>query len=125
MIMMEAITWLVKPVYFFVCQITTWGECDLSDTALIYMNNHEASLWFLYEFIMIPFLVPEAYFWVTSLWWVYALQIFFWIVRRVAGLFFDDSGDDNYGEVNDEVDNYYMQKKMEQAKQEAKNEDVE
>mgnify|MGYP004041108371 CR=1 FL=1 len=54
---------LIVPEYFFMCQFFTWGQCDLSETALIYMNKTEAVLWFLFEAFLLPWLIPEAMVW--------------------------------------------------------------
>jgi len=41
------------------------------------MQPGEASIWFFLEFLIIPFTIPSAIFWVAWTWWVYAIWIFY------------------------------------------------
>lgn len=103
-ILMEGVATLIKPEYFFLCQVLTWGECDLSETALVYMTNSEASLWFLVEAFFLPWLMPEALFFVSAFWWIYAFQFLLYCMRFWGSLFFDDSGDGSYAEITIDSD---------------------
>ena len=92
---MTAVGNLIVPEYFFVCQILTWGACDLSETALIYMNKEEAVTYFMIESIIVPFMIPGALLIYTVFSPVYLfLDIIFWMRIIVIVLFTDDG--DNY-----------------------------
>ena len=71
---MTAVGNLIVPEYFFICQILTWGACDLSETALIYMNKEEAVIYFMLESIIVPFLIPGALMFYTAFFPVYLIQ---------------------------------------------------
>jgi len=90
-------TWvgnLIMPEYFFLCQFLTWGQCDISETALIYMDKTEAVMWFLAETLVLPLLIPEAIFFTLSFATIYSFQSALYFSRLVSALILDDSGDD-------------------------------
>ena len=84
---------LIVPEYFFACQVLTWGACDLSETALIYMNKNEAVLWFLAEAILLPFLIPEALLFFALFYMIYAFQGALFFSKMFVAIVLDDSGD--------------------------------
>ena len=86
---------LIVPEYFFACQVLTWGACDLSETALIYMNKNEAVLWFLAEAILLPFLIPEALIFAAGFSMIYAFQGALFFSKMFVAIVLDDSGDRN------------------------------
>lgn len=85
---------LMVPEYFFACQILTWGNCDLSETALIYMSKTEAVLWFLAEAFVLPWLIPEALLFTSMFSMIYAFQGSLFWSRLFVAIILDDSGDD-------------------------------
>ena len=64
---------LSEPDFFMSSYIWSFGNTDLSDFQLIYMNNEEASLYFLAEAIWLPWAYPFALVWSMFFWEVYAL----------------------------------------------------
>ena len=64
----------MKPEAFFFTQIVTFGESDLRDLELIFMDPFDAVIYFTLEFFLLPWIQPFSFLWVTTFWWVYAAE---------------------------------------------------
>ena len=84
---------LMMPEYFFLCQLFTWGQCDISETAIIYMSRTEAVMWFLVETVVLPFLIPEAILFWAVFNTIYTFQASLFFSRMISAIVLDDSGD--------------------------------
>lgn len=89
--------WLLQTTAYFWTQVFTWGNSNLSDFQLIYMTEWEAALYFATEFLVLPFEVPLAIFWVLWTWWVYAVWIFYEIFLMFEHFDFTEEVEEDLG----------------------------
>ena len=93
-ISMASVAGLIVPEYFFTCQLLTWGDCNLSDTALIYMSKEEMALFFITEALFLPWFVPEAIAWYAFFYPIYLFFDLLWWGSVLWDFITFDSGDD-------------------------------
>lgn len=83
----------VEPTLFMLTQLFTWGESDLRDFAIIYMDNVEAFIYFMVTTVwMISDYVPSTI-WLGVTWWIYGLII----SVKVFAYVLDDDGIKGHG----------------------------
>lgn len=61
------------------------------------MTNMEAGLYFFTEFLVLPFTIPFAIFWVCWTWWMYALWIFYEIFLLFVEFDFEEKTEEDLG----------------------------
>ena len=72
---------LMKPDAFFFTQIFTFGESDLRDLEIIYMNPFDAVLYYVMEYFLLPWMQWGSFTWVMTFWWVYLAEFTWWLVE--------------------------------------------
>lgn len=70
-----------EPYLYLLTQLLTWGQSDLRDFAIIYMNNFEAFIYFMINTITMSFMWIPAMLWMCFTFWIYGLQIAWKSVR--------------------------------------------
>ena len=78
---------LIKPDMFFWSQLFTWGESDLKDFELIFMNPFDAVLYFTLEFFWLPWMTFDAFVFISLFWWIYAAELIWNLVTASVNLF--------------------------------------
>lgn len=74
---------------FFLVQLLTWGDSDLRDLAIIYMDSFEAFLYMIINTFWMQISFPGAVIWFMWTWWLYAIV---WIVQLFVGSGPEDEG---------------------------------
>lgn len=80
-----------EPYLFILTQIFTLGKSNFSDISLLYMSNVWASLFFVFNTVLILFLYPYSILHFCLFWWIYAIQLVLWLIRDL----FEDEHDDD------------------------------
>ena len=87
---------LMKPEAFFFTQLFTFGESDLRDLEIIFMNPFDAVLYFALEYFLLPIIQPFSFFFVASFWWVYAAELTWFLAETsfaMVSIFFNQFTD--------------------------------
>ena len=61
------------------------------------MTNFEAAIYFGTEFVVLPFTIPFAIFWVCWTWWMYALWIIYEIFMAFEHFDFEEKTEEDLG----------------------------
>lgn len=66
------VAWMSEPWFFYATQLFTWGESDLQDFQILFMDNEEAATYFLIQWAILPFQTIYSIVWMEWAWWTYA-----------------------------------------------------
>lgn len=101
-----------QPMFFFITQLLTWGESDLRDFAVIYMDNVEAFIYFMMNTIVMSMMFPFSVAWFMMTWWIYGIYMGFktvkWLLADKDGYKGKYGGPDGKGKYGDYDDNKSM-----------------
>jgi len=99
---------------FMFTQLFTWGESDLRDFAIIYMDSTEAFLYFMINTVWQSMMYIPAMMWFSCTFWIYGLQMMWkvvmmfiswddeWDGRRGKGRYHDDHEWDHHEEWDED-----------------------
>lgn len=78
-----------EPILFMMTQLLTWGQSDLRDFALIYMDAEEAFIYFMINTVFMTMQFPFAVVWMAGTFWIYGI-IICW--KSIKWIFSDGPG---------------------------------
>lgn len=86
-------------------QLFTWGESDLRDFAIIYMDSTETFLYFMINTFWQSMMYIPAMMWFSCTFWIYGLEIMW----KVLSMFidWDDEWEGRKGRHHDDDDDHY------------------
>jgi len=97
----------MKPDAFFFTQVFTFGQSNLRDLEVIYMNPFDAVLWFFMESFLLPQMSVLSFLWVSVFWWLYLAEFTWWLVEAFFEIFIsEDDDDDKKGGSKDDDDDW-------------------
>merc|ERR1711934_799779 len=66
------------PPLFWLTQVFSLGESNFSDISLLYMDNYNASWYFVWNSLWTMSMYPVALLNFGLFWWVYLFELFIW-----------------------------------------------
>ena len=102
----SAIGMLSTAGLFMFTQLFTWGESDLRDFAIIYMDSTEAFLYLMINTFWQSMMYIPAMMWFSCTFWIYGLEIMF----KVFMMFIDwddDWKEERRGRYHDDDDHHF------------------